>query len=101
METISTNINSIKLHFNHSPSSIAMEKDSKIPYATPAASDFGAGSFDEKTSTKASRFSGWVKDVLLTVETGGIQRVTDEERQQNTTKVWNACTFWYVLNFIL
>jgi hypothetical protein len=34
----------------------------------------------------------WAK--ALSVESGGIQRVTDEERQNNTTKVWNACTFW-------
>jgi hypothetical protein len=40
-------------------------------------------------------FRVWAKN--LSVETGGIQRVTDEERQTNTTKVWNACTFWYVL----
>lgn len=38
--------------------------------------------------------SSWIRDILLTVETTGIQRVTEEERQQNTTKVWNACTFW-------
>jgi hypothetical protein len=78
-----------------------MEKDSKLPYATPAASDVEAGSFDEKVQTKVSRTSSWVKTILLSVETSGIQRVTDEERQQNTTKVWNACTFWYVVDFRL
>ena len=40
----------------------------------------------------ATGFRAWAKN--LSVETGGIQRVTDEERQTNTTKVWNACTFW-------
>lgn len=30
----------------------------------------------------------------LSIETGGIQRVTEEERTHNTTHVWNACTFW-------
>jgi hypothetical protein len=30
------------------------------------------------------------------IEEGGIERVTDEDRQQNTTKSWNAATFWYV-----
>ena len=41
-------------------------------------------------------FSGsWLRSILLTVETSGIQRVTEEERKQHTTKVWNACTFWY------
>lgn len=34
----------------------------------------------------------WVE--RLAVETGGIQRVTDEDRAENTTKWWNACTFW-------
>lgn len=31
---------------------------------------------------------------MLSIEVGGIQRVTEEERKQNTTHVWNACTFW-------
>lgn len=39
----------------------------------------------------------WIKK--LSVETGGIQRVTDEDRVRETSKVWNACTFWQV--FIL
>jgi hypothetical protein len=71
-----------------------MEKDSKMTYTTPAASDIEAASFSEKNQTQVSKFSVWTKEALLTVETSGIQRVTDEERQQNTTKVWNACTFW-------
>jgi hypothetical protein len=75
-----------------------MEKNSKIPYTTPAASDVEAGSIDEKVQSKASKSLGWVQNVLLSVETSGIQRVTDEERQHNTTKVWNACTFWYILH---
>lgn len=33
----------------------------------------------------------------LAIERGGIQRVTDEQRQENTTKFWNACTFWYAV----
>jgi hypothetical protein len=32
----------------------------------------------------------------LSIEEGGIERVTDEERHQNTTKFWNATTFWYI-----
>lgn len=39
-----------------------------------------------------SGFCVWAKN--LSLETGGIERVTDDERQTNTTKVWNACTFW-------
>ena len=42
-----------------------------------------------------SDFTYWMK--CLAVETGGIERVTDEDRAQNTSKVWNACTFWLVL----
>jgi len=54
-------------------------------------------SFEEKEGTSTSAgFNGWMRKVLLTVETKGIQRVTDEERQANPTKVWNACTFWSV-----
>lgn len=30
----------------------------------------------------------------FSIEEGGIERVTDEERQQNTTKFWHAATFW-------
>jgi hypothetical protein len=30
----------------------------------------------------------------LSIEEGGIERITDEERLQNTTKFWNAATFW-------
>ena len=41
--------------------------------------------------------SSWLRGLFLKVETHGIQRVTEEERNQNTTKVWNACTFWYVI----
>jgi len=73
-----------------------MEKDTKSPAEALAVlyaqSDIEAGSIDKKNEAPTSRFSQWGK--LLSVETGGIQRVTDEERQHNTTKVWNACTFW-------
>lgn len=34
----------------------------------------------------------WLKK--LSIETGGIERVTDEDRVVETSKVWNACTFW-------
>lgn len=32
---------------------------------------------------------------IFDIEEGGIEQVTDEQRQQNTTKFWNATTFWY------
>lgn len=41
-----------------------------------------------------SKLHKWVRYMLFSIETRGIQRVTEEERQYNTTKVWNACTFW-------
>ena len=34
----------------------------------------------------------WLK--RLAVETGGIKRITDADRAENPSKVWNACTFW-------
>ena len=48
-----------------------------------------------KTLPVKTLSGSWLRSMLLTVETRGIQRVTEEERQQNTSKVWNACTFWY------
>jgi hypothetical protein len=50
-----------------------------------------AGSVEKGTLRNA--LNAWAR--TLSVESGGIQRVTDEQRQSNTTKVWNACTFWY------
>jgi hypothetical protein len=41
--------------------------------------------------------SSWLQSKLK-IEMKGIERVTDEERQHNTTKFWNACTFWYVFS---
>jgi hypothetical protein len=37
----------------------------------------------------------------LDIEEGGIERVTDDQRQQNTTKFWNAATFWYDLTSLI
>jgi hypothetical protein len=53
------------------------------------------GELHEGSVEKPSGVSGfalWLR--RLSVETGGIQRVTDEERAQSSSKVWNACTFW-------
>lgn len=30
----------------------------------------------------------------MSIEEGGIERVTDEERKEKTTKFWHATTFW-------
>jgi hypothetical protein len=49
-----------------------------------------AGTTEKPTAATGLKY--WVK--RLAVETGGIERVTDEDRAQNTSKVWNACTFW-------
>lgn len=54
--------------------------------------DVRLGAFEKTTTLTGLKY--WVKK--LAVETGGIERVTDEERAQNTSKVWNACTFWSV-----
>jgi hypothetical protein len=60
---------------------------------TKASYDVEFGSPEECRVASPKGFRAWVKK--LSIETNGIQRVTDEDRQQNTTKVWNACTFWY------
>jgi hypothetical protein len=72
-----------------------MEKHTKSPIVTPGLYDLEVGFTQEKTYSSPSTIGRWMKNVLLSVETKGIERVTDEERQNNTTKVWHACTFWY------
>ena len=57
--------------------------------------DFKASSLNDVqtgTLTTPLRLKYWAKQ--LTVETGGIERVTDEDRAHNASEVWNACTFW-------
>lgn len=34
----------------------------------------------------------WIQ--ALSIEKGGIERVTPDQRQENVTHFWNACTFW-------
>jgi hypothetical protein len=68
-----------------------MEKDMKM--MTETTSDIEVGS-TQKPYSNTSTAETWLKNVLLSVETQGIERVTAEERMQNTTKVWHACTFW-------
>ena len=65
-----------------------MELKSEFDVASgPSSSDFEVGSIvNESWLQRYAR--------LLSVETGGIERVTEEARQHNTTQVWNACTFW-------
>jgi hypothetical protein len=55
----------------------------------PSDIELGSGT---KSIEKNSRLQHWARS--LSVETGGIQRVTDEERSKHPTRVWNACTFW-------
>ena len=70
------------------------EMNSKQSFDTPPKDEVQTGSIE-----KVPAFKAWLKK--LSVETGGIQRVTDAERADNTTKVWNACTFWYVFFSLL
>jgi hypothetical protein len=73
-----------------------MEKSSKAGLEQQyEPSDVEAASVEDKPTSKVSIVTSWGKSLLTTVETRGIHRVTDEERQSNTTSVWNACTFWY------
>lgn len=71
-----------------------MEKSTKFTETPDAIQDVEAASIEEKGELLSTGFNGRISKILLSVETRGIQRVTDEERQKNPTKVWNACTFW-------
>jgi hypothetical protein len=74
---------------------IDSEVNSKQSFETPTNDEIQSGEIEKTTDDGA--FKGWLKK--LSVETGGIQRVTDEDRAKNTSKVWNACTFWYAYPF--
>jgi hypothetical protein len=65
------------------------EMNSKESFMIPSHNEVQTG-----TMERPSGFKYWAK--RLAVETGGIERVTDMDRAQNTSKVWNACTFWSV-----
>ncbi len=70
----------------------------KAPGMTHAYDDVAEESIKGEALSPKTLSKSWLKSLLLTVETSGIQRVTEEERKQNTSKVWNACTFWYVVS---
>jgi hypothetical protein len=65
--------------------------DTKRQFSTEKSSD-ETDSASIGDGTARGGLKAWAKK--LSVETGGIERVTDEERLSNTTHVWNACTFW-------
>lgn len=71
----------------------SLEMAPKLSLVSSSKEDFQAGSTEKPSNLTGFKY--WVK--RLAVETGGIQRVTDEDRAENTSKWWNACTFWYVL----
>jgi hypothetical protein len=66
------------------------DMDFKHSLETPTNDEIQTG--DTESTTDGSAFKRWLR--TLSVETGGIERVTDEDRAKNTSKVWNACTFW-------
>jgi len=68
-----------------------MVNTEKVLASISLADDTGSGSVD-KSDAPLDRLAAWAEN--LSVETNGIERVTEEQREQNTTKVWNACTFW-------
>lgn len=74
-------------------SKIASAKSSDTLTTQPSY-EVESGSVQDCRVTLQNGIRAWAKS--LSIETSGIQRVTDEDRQQNTTRVWNACTFWYV-----
>jgi hypothetical protein len=73
-----------------------VEMGTKPSVDTPLAvsSTCEEGSFDNKSPGALSFVRIHAKSLLRSVERGGIERVTEEQRQQNPTRVWNACTFW-------
>lgn len=63
---------------------------SEKSFSVPSSSEVQAGTIGKPTAVSGIKY--WAK--RLTVETGGIERITDADRAENTSKVWNACTFW-------
>jgi hypothetical protein len=63
----------------------------KVQYSSEKSTD-GTDTASLEEGRVNSGFRVWARNISL--EVGGIERVTDEERQTGTTKVWNACTFW-------
>jgi hypothetical protein len=68
------------------------DKRLKQSLETPSTDDIQLGY--STTKQNDGKLANWLK--ILSIETGGIERVTDEELAKNTSKVWHACTFWYV-----
>jgi hypothetical protein len=69
------------------------EKNFEQSFDTPSMSqngDLPEGEMEKVQGATALKL--WLKK--LSIETGGIERVTDEDRAGETSKVWNACTFW-------
>ncbi|CAG8018727.1 unnamed protein product [Penicillium salamii] len=62
-------------------------------YTGPVSAPKSISEADTASSKPARQWLG-----RLSIEEGGIERVTDEERLQNTTKFWNAATFWFSAN---
>jgi len=71
-----------------SPNSLEMAR--KSCFVPSSTEDFQVGSTETPSNLTGIKY--WAEH--LAVETGGIQRVTDEDRTENTSKWWNACTFW-------
>jgi hypothetical protein len=72
---------------------IYSEKNFEQSSNTPSMSQNGDIPIGEMEKIQsATGLKLWLKK--LSVETGGIERVTDEDRVGETSKVWNACTFW-------
>lgn len=58
-----------------------------------------ASSISKHLSDPEPHAQTWLQ-TQLSIEAGGIERVTDEERQHHATKFWHATTFWYALRVI-
>ncbi|KAJ4287341.1 hypothetical protein N0V90_012739 [Kalmusia sp. IMI 367209] len=75
--------------------SVDTKMNSKQSLESPSTDNVQLG-YLEPPENNQELFKGWLKK--LSVETGGIERVSDEDRANNTSKVWNACTFWLSAN---
>ncbi|KAJ5669326.1 hypothetical protein N7462_010396 [Penicillium macrosclerotiorum] len=52
---------------------------------------------NQSPSSHVKYSSQWFSE-KLSIEESGIERVTDDERQERTTRFWNAATFWFSAN---
>ena len=68
-----------------------MERCSEINRDTYPASSDKASTTEAQQPLESSQ---WFPS-RLSIEEGGIERITEEQRGESKQKFWNAATFWY------